>query len=95
MKTNKIAVLIIIVLLGSFIFIYGNVRNIKTENHQLEDGLDAIEDAVSKGKDSNSKNDSQSISEANTDMQEGTSDNTIGTPDDFPTEYNFGIFVLI
>ena len=76
------------VLLGSTV--YGNVSVIKAENNQLEEGLDAIEDAIGKGKDSDSENNSQSASEEETDMQEGTSDNTIGTPDDFPAAYDFG-----
>ena len=76
------------VLLGSTV--YGNVSVIKAENDQLEEGLDAIEDAIGKGKDSDSENNSQSASEGETDMQEGSSDNTIGTPDDFPAAYDFG-----
>lgn len=58
------------VLLGSTV--YGNVSVIKAENDQLEEGLDAIEDAIGKGKDSDSENNSQSASEEETDMQEGT-----------------------
>ena len=76
------------VLLGSTV--YGNVSVIKAENDQLEEGLDAIEDAIGKGKDSDSENNSQSASKGETDMQEGSSDNTIGTPDDFPAAYDFG-----
>ena len=82
------AMLGLAVLLGSTV--YGNVSVIKAENDQLEEGLDAIEDAIGKGKDSDSENNSQSASEEETDMQEGTSDNTIGTPDDFPAAYDFG-----
>ena len=88
MKANRIAMLGLAVLLGSTV--YGNVSVIKAENDQLEEGLDAIEDAIGKGKDSDSENNSQSASEGETDMQEGTSDNTIGTPDDFPAAYDFG-----
>ena len=88
MKANKIAMLGIAALLGSTV--YGNVRVIKAENNQLEEGLDAIEDAIGKGKDSDSENNSQSASKGETDMQEGSSDNTIGTPDDFPAAYDFG-----
>lgn len=88
MKANRIAMLGLAVLLGSTV--YGNVSVIKAENDQLEEGLDAIEDAIGKGKDSDSENNSQSASEEETDMQEGTSDNTIGTPDDFPAAYDFG-----
>ena len=75
-------------LLGSTV--YGNISVIKPENNQLEEGLDAIEDAIGKGKDSDSENDSQSASKGETDMQEGSSDNTIGTSDDFPAAYDFG-----
>ena len=88
MKANKIAMLGLAALLGSTV--YGNVSVIKAENNQLEDGLDAIEDAIGKGKDSDSENNSQSASKGETDMQEGSSDNTIGTPDDFPAAYDFG-----
>ena len=88
MKANKIAMLGLAALLGSTV--YGNVRVIKAENNQLEEGLDAIEDAIGKGKDSDSENNSQSASKGETDMQEGSSDNTIGTPDDFPAAYDFG-----
>ena len=88
MKANKIAMLGLAALLGSTV--YGNVSVIKSENNQLEEGLDAIEDAIEKGKDSDSENNSQSASEEETDMQEGSSDNTIGTPDDFPAAYDFG-----
>ena len=88
MKANKIAMLVLAALLGSTV--YGNVRVIKAENNQLEEGLDAIEDAIGKGKDSDSENNSQSASKGETDMQEGSSDNTIGTPDDFPAAYDFG-----
>ena len=88
MKANKIAMLGLAALLGSTV--YGNVSVIKSENNQLEEGLDAIEDAIGKGKDSDSENDSQSASKGETDMQEGSSDNTIGTPDDFPAAYDFG-----
>ena len=88
MKANKIAMLGIAALLGSTV--YGNVSVIKAENNQLEEGLDAIEDAIGKGKDSDSENNSQSASKGETDMQEGSSDNTIGTPDDFPAAYDFG-----
>lgn len=88
MKVNKIAMLGLAALLGSTV--YGNVRVIKAENNQLEEGLDAIEDAIGKGKDSDSENNSQSASKGETDMQEGSSDNTIGTPDDFPAAYDFG-----
>lgn len=88
MKANKIAMLGLAALLGSTV--YGNVRGIKAENNQLEEGLDAIEDAIGKGKDSDSENNSQSASKGETDMQEGSSDNTIGTPDDFPAAYDFG-----
>ena len=68
MKANKIAMLGIAALLGSTV--YGNVRVIKAENNQLEEGLDAIEDAIGKGKDSDSENNSQSASKGETDMQE-------------------------
>lgn len=88
MKANKIAMLGLAALLGSTV--YGNVRVIKAENNQLEEGLDAIEDAIGKGKDSDSENNSQSALKGETDMQEGSSDNTIGTPDDFPAAYDFG-----
>ena len=88
MKANKIAMLGLAALLGSTV--YGNVSVIKVENNQLEEGLDAIEDAIGKGKDSDSENNSQSTSKGETDMQEGSSDNTIGTPDDFPAAYDFG-----
>ena len=88
MKANKIAMLGLAALLGSTV--YGNISVIKPENNQLEEGLDAIEDAIGKGKDSDSENDSQSASKGETDMQEGSSDNTIGTPDDFPAAYDFG-----
>jgi len=88
MKANKIAMLGLAALLGSTV--YGNVSVIKSENNQLEEGLDAIEDAIEKGKDSDSENNSQSASKGETDMQEGSSDNTIGTPDDFPAAYDFG-----
>ena len=88
MKANKIAMLGLTALLGSTV--YGNVSVIKAENNQLEEGLDAIEDAIGKGKDSDSENNSQSASKGETDMQEGSSDNTIGTPDDFPAAYDFG-----
>ena len=88
MKANKIAMLGLAALLGSTV--YGNVSVIKAENNQLEEGLDAIEDAIEKGKDSDSENNSQSASKGETDMQEGSSDNTIGTPDDFPAAYDFG-----
>ena len=88
MKANKIAMLGLAALLGSTV--YGNVSVIKSENNQLEEGLDAIEDAIGKGKDSDSENNSQSASKGETDMQEGSSDNTIGTPDDFPAAYDFG-----
>lgn len=88
MKANKIAMLGLAALLGSTV--YGNVSVIKSENNQLEEGFDAIEDAIGKGKDSDSENNSQSASKGETDMQEGSSDNTIGTPDDFPAAYDFG-----
>lgn len=88
MKANKIVMLGLAALLGSTV--YGNVSVIKAENNQLEEGLDAIEDAIGKGKDSDSENNSQSASKGETDMQEGSSDNTIGTPDDFPAAYDFG-----
>lgn len=88
MKANKIAMLGLAALLGSTV--YGNISVIKSENNQLEEGLDAIEDAIEKGKDSDSENNSQSASKGETDMQEGSSDNTIGTPDDFPAAYDFG-----
>ena len=88
MKVNKIAMLGLAALLGSTV--YGNVSVIKAENNQLEEGLDAIEDAIGKGKDSDSENNSQSALKGETDMQEGSSDNTIGTPDDFPAAYDFG-----
>ena len=88
MKANKIAMLGLAALLGSTV--YGNVSVIKAENNQLEEGLDAIEDAIGKGKDSDSENNSQSALKGETDMQEGSSDNTIGTPDDFPAAYDFG-----
>ena len=88
MKANKIAMLGVATLLGSTV--YGNVSVIKAENNQLEEGLDAIEDAIGKGKDSDSENNSQSASKGETDMREGSSDNTIGTPDDFPAAYDFG-----
>ena len=88
MKANKIAMLGLTALLGSTV--YGNVSVIKAENNQLEEGLDAIEDAIGKGKDSDSENNSQSASKGETDKQEGSSDNTIGTPDDFPAAYDFG-----
>ena len=88
MKANKIVMFGLAALLGSTV--YGNVSVIKAENDQLEEGLDAIEDAIGKGKDSDSENNSQSASKGETDMQEGSSDNTIGTPDDFPAAYDFG-----
>lgn len=88
MKATKIAMLGLAALLGSTV--YGNVSVIKAENNQLEEGLDAIEDAIGKGKDSDSENNSQSASKGETDMQEGSSDNTIGTPDDFSAAYDFG-----
>ena len=88
MKADKIAILGLAALLGSTL--YGNASVIKAENNQLEEGLDAIEDAIGQGKDSDEKNNSEDSSKGETDMQEGTSDNTIGTPDDFPAAYDFG-----
>ena len=73
------------VLLGSTV--YGNVSVIKAENDQLEEGLDAIEDAIGKGKDSDSENNSQSASEGETDMQEGAYDFGSGKISDFSRDY--------
>ena len=88
MKADRIAILGLTVLLGSSVC--GNARIIKAEDNRLEEGLDAIEDAIGQGKTSDGGSDSQDTSEEGTDMQEGTSDDTIGTPDDFPAEYDFG-----
>jgi len=51
---------------------------------ELENGIDAIEDAMT------TKNDSFGTITSKNDLRDGTSEDTVATPDDFPKEYSFG-----
>lgn len=52
---------------------------------EVENGIDAIEDAMMKGNTNTS-----SFFDGMDDLREGTSADTVPTPDDFPSEYNYG-----
>ena len=52
---------------------------------EVENGIDAIEDAMMKGNTNTS-----SFFDGMDDLREGTSADTVSTPDDFPEEYNYG-----
>ena len=52
---------------------------------EVENGIDAIEDAMRKGNTNTS-----TLSDGIDDLREGTSADTVPTPDDFPSEYNYG-----
>ena len=52
---------------------------------EVENGIDAIEDAMMKGNTNTS-----SFFDVMDDLREGTSADTVPTPDDFPSKYNYG-----
>lgn len=52
---------------------------------EVENGIDAIEDAMMKGNTNTS-----SFFDGMDDLREGTSADTVPTPDDFPSKYNYG-----
>ena len=52
---------------------------------EVENGIDAIEDAMMKGNTNTFR-----LSDGVDDLREGTSADTVSTPDDFPSEYNYG-----
>ena len=67
MRANKRAICGLAVLLVGTVF--GKVSVMKAEGSQLEEGLDAIEDAIDQGRETSD------TSEGGADMQKGTSDN--------------------
>ena len=58
-----------------------------SNSDELENGVSAIEDAMSQEKNSDS---TQSKKEGVDDLREGTSTDTVATPDDFPKAYDYG-----
>ena len=52
----------------------------------LDQGVSAVEDAMSQKKSDRAANDTQKTEE----LREGTSKDTIKTPKDFPAKYNYG-----
>lgn len=58
----------------------------QVSNSELENGVSAIEDAMSAG----NSDDTEKEAEDMEDLQEGTSENTVTTPEDFPEAYDYG-----
>lgn len=57
-------------------------------SEQLEQGVSAIEDAISDGRTDNSSQ--QEEENTMNDVRNGTSADTVATPDDFPKSYDYG-----
>ena len=60
----------------------------KESANELDDGISAIEDAMSKGETKGSSH--QTEGEGTVDLRNGTSVDTVATPDDFPETYDYG-----
>lgn len=60
----------------------------KTSANELDNGVSAIEDAMSRGntEDSTQQEDNSEMD----DLRSGTSDDTVATPEDFPVVYSYG-----
>ena len=66
----------------------------ETANSNLQEGITAVEDAITAGKENHTEENTDSGSEGSEDtmkdLREGTSADTVATPDDFPEAYDFG-----
>lgn len=80
MKKQKLVAALLAVLLAAGLTACGQTAT----SNELENGVSAIEDAMST---SNKNNDSVQDTD---DLREGTSADTVATPDDFPAAYNYG-----
>ena len=63
----------------------GNGALAENTNSNLENGLEAIQDAM------NRMNGQAALPETIDDLREGSSEDTVPTPDDFPAAYNYGL----
>ena len=80
MKKQKLVAALLAVLLAAGLTACGQTAT----SNELENGVSAIEDAMST---SNKNNDSVQDTD---DLREGTSADTVATPDDFPAAYKYG-----
>lgn len=77
------------------VFVFGMIITIalagcqkKTSANELDNGVSAIEDAMSRG---NTEDSAQQEEDSEMDdLRNGTSDDTVATPDDFPVVYSYG-----
>lgn len=61
-------------------------ESVETPGGELENGVAAIEDAMTTKPSENSS----SLTEPIDDLRDGSSADTVATPDDFPAAYNYG-----
>lgn len=82
---NRMFLLLLIVVAFCLNLAACNRTSQQIPENELENGLDAIEDAMT-----TSKNPESSIPASSDDLRDGTSLQTVATPDDFPDAYAYG-----
>lgn len=65
-------------------------KNTTSSSSKLNNGVSAIEDAMSRGKEENSTQQEENDIDETNDLRNGTSAGTVATPDDFPKAYDYG-----
>lgn len=87
MKSEITTLLILLLCMSMLVGCQQN--SITDTSNELENGVSAVEDAMSQGNMTDSTQHAEDV--GMNDLRSGTSSNTVATPDDFPEEYNYGI----
>lgn len=86
MKKKSVVLLMMLAITAVFTGCQNNTS--ANSANELDNGVSAIEDAMSKGETEN--NSTQQEGDEMDDLRNGTSDDTVATPDDFPKAYDYG-----
>ena len=85
MRRNQVFAAMLALLMGVSLTACGR-ESVETPDGELENGVAAIEDAMTTKPSGNSS----SLAEPIDDLRDGSSADTVATPDDFPAAYNYG-----
>ena len=85
-KTMRFILLIMIMITALPVLSGCGQSTSKGTANELDNGVSAIEDAMSNGRDSSQQTETDEV----TDLRNGTSADTVATPDDFPNAYDYG-----
>lgn len=85
-KTMRFILLIMIMTTALSVLSGCRQSTSKGNANELDNGVSAIEDAMSNGRDSSQQTETDAV----TDLRNGTSADTVATPDDFPNTYDYG-----